>query len=232
MGAQARVTPRFRRLVQQASEAYNRNEADVAINLLEQAYAMNPAPLLLYNIARAHTLAGRLDRAVEYYDRFLAERPEESQARLGREARATAQAQIEARQSAAIAAQSALAVRRTPPVEPSRTRTRWVDRPRALGPGQATLLFGGLAVSALGGVFGGLALAQSAGFEQTADPAQRAGFQDRGTAFAWTANGGLVVGPAMALTGLLWFLAQPTRVAIEEPVAPPREGPAADGSLM
>ena len=88
--AQGRNGPRFRRLVQQASEAYNRNEPDVAINLLEQAYAANPAPLLLYNIARAHTLAGRLERAVEYYDRFLAERPDEAPARLGREARATA----------------------------------------------------------------------------------------------------------------------------------------------
>lgn len=234
--AQGRSNARFRRLVQQAGEAYNRSEPDVAINLLEQAYTINPNPILLYNIGRAHELAGRLERALEYYDRFLAEHPEESQAQLGREARAGVQGQLEARRSAANNAQSTLqqsaqnnqsngnAQRSNGP------RVRWVTQPRRFTGAHTALVVTGGVLAVAGGVLGGLALAQSGGFATTSDPAQRAGFQDRGTGFAWGANIGIGVGVALAGTGLIWFAAQPTRVAVEEPAS--REGAAADGSLM
>jgi tetratricopeptide (TPR) repeat protein len=236
--AQGRSSARFRRLVQQAAEAYNRNEPDVAINLLEQAYTVNPNPLLLYNIGRAHELAGRLERAMEYYDRFLAEHPEEAQAQLGREARAGVQGQLDARRSAANNAQNGLNNANRSGgggvAQPPRTRVRYIDQPRRFSAGHGVLLIGGGALAIGGGVLGGLALAQSSGFAQTSDPAQRAGFQDRGTAFAWSANGGIAVGSVMAVSGLLWFLLQPTRLAVEETVVepPPAQPTTANGSAM
>lgn len=235
--AQARNSGRFRRLVGQAAEAYNRNEPDVAINLLEQAYTINPNPLLLYNIGRAHELAGRLERALEYYDRFLAEHPEEAQAQLGREARAGVQGQLEARRAAANNAQTALqqgngAANNSGNARQERSgpRIRYVDQPRRFTGAHTALVVTGAVLAAAGGVFGGLALMQSGGFAGTVDPAQRAGFQDRGTAFAWSSNIGIGVGLAVGAAGLIWFAAQPTRVAIEEPAQ--ASGPAQDGSLM
>jgi tetratricopeptide (TPR) repeat protein len=234
--AQGRNPGRFRRLVQQAAEAYNRNEPDVAINLLEQAYTVNPNPLLLYNIGRAHEMAGRLERALEYYDRFLAEHPDEAQAQLGREARAGVQGQLEARRTAAANAQNALRQNNSSNGNGNggaqgsqgngAPRVRWVNQPRRFTGAHTALVLTGSVLAVAGGVFGGLALVQGGGFAGTADPAQRAGFQDRGTAFAWSANIGIGVGAALAATGLLWFAAQPTRVAVEEPAQ------ASDGSLM
>jgi len=232
--AQARNSGRFRRLVGQAAEAYNRNEPDVAINLLEQAYTINPNPLLLYNIGRAHELAGRLERALEYYDRFLAERPEEAQAQLGREARAGVQGQLEARRAAANNAQTALSQSNTGSrdvrQQPTGPRIRYVDQRRRFTGAHAALVVTGSVLAVAGGVFGGLALMQSGGFAATVDPAQRAGFQDRGTAFAWSSNVGIGVGLAVSAAGLIWFAAQPTRVAVEEPAL--ASGAAQDGSLM
>lgn len=234
--AQARHSGRFRRLVSQAAEAYNRNEPDVAINLLEQAYTINPNPLLLFNIGRAHELAGRLERALEYYDRFLAEHPEESQAQLGREARASVQAQLDARRAAALRAQTALrqgngAASHDGNEQQRRARAqiRVVDQPRRFTGAHAALVATGAVLVAAGGVFGALALAQSEGFAATSDPAQRAGFQDRGTAFAWSCNMGMGIGLALGATGLLWFAAQPTRVTIEQPAS--ASGPSQVGSL-
>lgn len=240
--AQARNTGRFRRLVGQAAEAYNRNEPDVAINLLEQAYTLNPNPLLLYNIGRAHELAGRLERALEYYDRFLAEHPDEAQAQLGREARAGVQGQLDARRNAANNAQNALQNGNgnrngnngngTSLVSVA-PRIRYVNQPRRFTGGHVALVVTGSVLAVAGGVFGGLALMQSGGFAGTADPAQRAGFQDRGTAFAWSSNIGIGVGLAIGAAGLVWFAAQPTRIAVEEPPQGTQaSGAAADGSLM
>jgi tetratricopeptide (TPR) repeat protein len=220
---QARNRGRFQRLVQQAAEAYNRSEPDVAINLLEQAYTLNPNPLLLYNIGRAHELAGRLERALEYYSRFLAEHPDEAQAQLGREARASVQAQLDARAAAARANSNTNNTSQGPTRSNANTnqnngpRIRWVDQPRRFTGAHATLVISGAVLAVAGGVLGGLALAQSGGFAGTADPAQRAGFQDRGNAFAWSANIGIGVGVALAGTGLIWYAAQPTRIAVEEP---------------
>jgi tetratricopeptide (TPR) repeat protein len=216
---QGRNRGRFQRLVQQAAEAYNRSEPDVAINLLEQAYTLNPNPLLLYNIGRAHELASRPERALEYYSRFLAEHPEESQAQLGREARASVQAQLDARNRAANPNPQPGPTVTNSAVTTNAPRIRWVDQPRRFTGGHATLVISGALLAVAGGVFGGLALAQSGGFAGTVDPAQRAGFQDRGNAFAWSSNIGIGVGVALAASGLIWFGAQPTRIAVEERAA-------------
>lgn len=204
---------RFNRLVQQAGEAYNRNEPDVAINLLEQAYTINPNQILLYNIGRAHELAGRLERALEYYDRFLAEHPPEDQAQLGREARAGIQSQIAARRRSEQASQQQ---DNPPPPPPPQARLRWVDQPRRLRAGHATLIFSGAALAIAGGVMGVLALNSSTSFAATNDPAQRAGLQDRGNIFVWGANIGIPLGATLSLSGLLWWATQPTRIQVED----------------
>ncbi len=203
---------RFNRLVQQAGEAYNRNEPDVAINLLEQAYTINPNQILLYNIGRAHELANRLERALEYYDRFLAEHPPEDQAQLGREARAGVQTQIEVRRRAQQNTQQVT----TNQVTVAPVRMRWVDQPRRFRAGHATLVVGGAAVAIAGGVMGVLALNSASSFAATNDPAQRAGLQDRGSVFVWGANIAIPLGAALSLTGLIWWAAQPTRIQVED----------------
>jgi iron complex outermembrane receptor protein len=48
---------------------------DDGISELEKAYEILPHPNVLYNIARAHAEAGNLDKALEYYRRYLETNP-------------------------------------------------------------------------------------------------------------------------------------------------------------
>jgi hypothetical protein len=54
---------------------YNLGRFDEAIGELEKAYEIDPAPILLFNIGQAHWKAGRIDKAIFFYQRFLATAP-------------------------------------------------------------------------------------------------------------------------------------------------------------
>lgn len=68
-------------LYERGSEAFNRGEFIESAELLEQAYALEADPTLLYNIARAYESAGDLAQAREAYERYLAEAPPDAELR-------------------------------------------------------------------------------------------------------------------------------------------------------
>lgn len=51
--------------------AYNLRHFDAAIVEFERAYALNPEPVLLYNIAQSHRQMGRPEQALFFYRRYL-----------------------------------------------------------------------------------------------------------------------------------------------------------------
>jgi tetratricopeptide (TPR) repeat protein len=55
----------------QAIVEFNAKNYDKAVELFEQAYAVDPQPNYLFNIGRVHEEAGNLEAAVEYYGRFV-----------------------------------------------------------------------------------------------------------------------------------------------------------------
>jgi tetratricopeptide (TPR) repeat protein len=70
--------PRARSPADQAREqyergvvAYNLEHFDEAIAAFSRAYELDPAPILLYNIAQARWKKGENDRALFYYRRYL-----------------------------------------------------------------------------------------------------------------------------------------------------------------
>jgi len=52
--------------------AYRAGQFQEAIELLNRAYALEPEPILLYNLGRAHEGLGDLKRAIEAYEAYLA----------------------------------------------------------------------------------------------------------------------------------------------------------------
>jgi tetratricopeptide (TPR) repeat protein len=101
MAAHAQPTPTAsqtdtaRQYVNAGLAAQNTGDYDTAITLYEKAYALVPHPVLLFNMAQANRLAGRIERALALYAKYLAEAPNGPQAQ---DARALI-AEIEAKQA-------------------------------------------------------------------------------------------------------------------------------------
>lgn len=65
--------------------AQNTGDYDTAITFYTKAYEVVPHPLLLFNLAQAHRLAGHMDQAVELYRKFLAADSTGPEAQLARD---------------------------------------------------------------------------------------------------------------------------------------------------
>ena len=63
-------------LYQASQESYAGGRFEEAAVYLEEAYRLDPAPILLYNLARARESAGDTELALEAYRRYLDETPE------------------------------------------------------------------------------------------------------------------------------------------------------------
>lgn len=62
-------------LFKKSVEAYRRGELKQAIELLDEAYALAPSPVLVYNRARAEEALGNMDEAIKGYEAYLAQEP-------------------------------------------------------------------------------------------------------------------------------------------------------------
>lgn len=69
-----------KKLVDDAQVAFDAGDYDKAIELFRQAHELIPHPELMFNMAQAHRLAGRPDKAVPLYERYLQREPDGRQA--------------------------------------------------------------------------------------------------------------------------------------------------------
>lgn len=214
----AAQTDRFDALVDRAVAHYRAGRFEQAATDFEAAYAIDPQPELIYNQARAYEKALRTEDAIAAYARFI-ELPGttaelralalDSMAALEREAEArerrSARAEVPPAPSppasppAARPAAPSAGVR-APAVEPRGTdRTaEWV------------LLGAGAALAVGGGVMGALALDRKTAFDDAvaarAPVAEVEELRDEASRNASIADGLLVAGAAVGVTGLVLFL--------------------------
>ena len=57
-----------------AVTAFNDGDFETAADLFEKAYAVDPDPNYLFNIGRVYEELGNIDKAIEFYERFVGER--------------------------------------------------------------------------------------------------------------------------------------------------------------
>jgi tetratricopeptide (TPR) repeat protein len=198
------TTSRARALTLEAKSAFNEGRFTQAAELLEQAYALEPSPSLLYNRARALQQAGDKRRAIEAWERYLASQPNASdegairssiqqlqgelasEAQLAERARAEKdRADREARERAQ--AEAALGAR-------ARTPSPWPWVAAGLG----------LAGVGVGGTLGAVAGGHHAGAVREPDALLAEQQLRRARDFAVGANVAFVVGGALALVGAVW----------------------------
>ena len=77
----ASASPRdaARKLVKDGIAAQDAKDYSSAIALYLKAFSLDPHPLLLFNVGQAHRLAGCPERAVPFYERYLALEPKGTQ---------------------------------------------------------------------------------------------------------------------------------------------------------
>ncbi len=82
--APERSEPSADEYLAQGVEAYGAAEYERALQLYEQAYALEPKPQLLYAMAQTQRALGDCQAAIELYDRFLESEPSEVAANAAR----------------------------------------------------------------------------------------------------------------------------------------------------
>jgi tetratricopeptide (TPR) repeat protein len=201
-------------LFKKSADAYLQGDFATAIKLLEEAYALDPQPVLVYNEARAHEGLGHLDEAISLYERYLTEEPttsdrgaieqrlatlrkqQEEKKRLEKEKADVEEKRLQQQERQEQLDKHAQEVRDAPPSEASRKRS--VLPYVVVGVGGAGL--------ATGAVFGILALnRQDAGRKATSlKDATEA--RDSGKRFATVSNVSFVVGGALVAGGAIWWV--------------------------
>jgi tetratricopeptide (TPR) repeat protein len=69
-----------------AGIAHKEGRYDDARKELEIAYTLDPNPALLYAIGQVHVMQGQCPQAITFYERFIASKPSEAQAKKAQEA--------------------------------------------------------------------------------------------------------------------------------------------------
>ncbi len=81
-------------LVAKAMKAHEQGDYATALQSLQDAYAKDPQPELLYAIAQVHVKLLQCKEAIDFYEQFLATNPSEAAAKDTREAIDTCRAQL------------------------------------------------------------------------------------------------------------------------------------------
>lgn len=189
-------------LFHQSEERFNVGDYTKALELLEEAYATKPVPVLLYNMARSYENLGEMQKAIDAYGRFMAAAPSDPDLPGIKERIKTLRRLLRERDEikeryehdlAALRAKQAEELKRPPPPPP----------PSQLPPG----LMVGAGVVALGaGV--AFSIAALSKHKSAADEAVQtvSAEKDREAhTLATLANVTLIGGGAVAAAGALWL---------------------------
>lgn len=188
-------------------EAYQAGQFKTAADLLRRAYALDPAPTLLYNLARALESDGDLDGAVDAYRRYLVadpnakDRPAIEQRISNLDAQLHERAELERRlreQQASNAQKPPAPAVVIQPAEPAPAASPvpWI----LAGAGGAGLI--------AAGVLGGLAKSRADQAEAAPNQSEAVRLHDEAGGLARGANIAFIAGGAVAGAGLVWGIIQ------------------------
>ncbi len=207
-GDRARALELFR----DSDAHYKRGEFEKAAELLRDAYALHPEPILLYNLARALEGLGDFPGAIEQYERYLnADTQIADRGAIERRV-ATLRAQVERTRGptpthAGPPPPPMSDIRTPPPPRVSSPPRGDAASPRA-GAGRLPWVIAGTggAVVGVGAVFGYLSQARHDDAVAAPIQADAARLQDRAHTFATVANVAFAVGGVAAVAGVAWGL--------------------------
>lgn len=166
----------FDALVTEAVQHYSARRYEQAIDLFEQAFAIQEEPELVYNIARSHERLANREQALEWYERFINMPGTTGELRTRALSNITSLRQeitaLRAAEQAEQADQDSLdRANATGSGTPTPTPEQPVQPPppRPLRAAGYALVGVGAAAMIAGGIFGGMALAAHSDFEDASE---------------------------------------------------------------
>jgi tetratricopeptide (TPR) repeat protein len=196
-------------LFEESEQRYRAGELEEAQRLLLEAYALDPNPVLQYNLGRVYEALGKLEEAAGAFREFLDGAPDAPDRGAIERRIETLQKQIADRKAQETRERERA---KKPPPPPPKPPPPLQDT----GPGVTPWIIAGAGAAALlGGVVAGV-LANKAHDDAVADPSFRGAqdSQDKAVTFATIANVGFVVGGAAVVVGVGWGL-------MDQPDTPP-----------
>ncbi|HZO14916.1 MAG TPA: tetratricopeptide repeat protein [Polyangiaceae bacterium] len=194
--AQAQEASSASELYERGKKLFESGDFRGALQLFKKAYAMDPHPVLIYNIARSHESLGELEGAIEAFEKYLELDPKAPDRGAVEQRIATLKRQLEERQ--ALEARARQAEKPRPPPKPE-------PEPEPEGPSPIPWIIAGVGVAGVGAGVAMGAVAQArfdaAVEEQSAERAQ--GLEDEAHSLALGANIAFAIGGAIALGGAI-----------------------------
>lgn len=130
------ASARASQYVDDGIEAQRRGEYDAAIDLYQQAYQLVPHPVLIFDMAQAHRLAGHVEQALALYRKYLALDPDGSEAKVARQLIAALDAGTAATARADDTADPARTADSAPPPDPAQPGVVIARGPASGEPGE------------------------------------------------------------------------------------------------
>jgi tetratricopeptide (TPR) repeat protein len=196
----AQPADRARELAKKSADAYRRGDFKDAITYLDEAYAIDPQAVLLYNKARAHEGLGNTDEAIANYARFLEQEPNTRDRGAIEQRLTTLRRQRDERialeKAKAAHTEQAPAQHVTPPPEP--------EPRRSVLP--YVVAGAGVAGIATGAIFGMMALSRKD--DAVGEPVQRTSIdlKDEASSLATVSTISFIVGAALVAAGATWWV--------------------------
>jgi tetratricopeptide (TPR) repeat protein len=215
-------------LFKKSVDAYRKGDFQTTVDLLTQAYALDPQPVLLYNLARAQEGLGNTDAAIDAYEKFLAQDPKAAD-RGAIEQRLTTLRRQRDERIAAQKAREAEPTKPSPLPSPTAPKATTVpppgEEPRP-EPEQRTMypyVVGGVGIALLGtGAVTGL-LAKSGESDANAERTQQRAIEQRDSAdsLAAVSTVTFIAGGILLAMGVGWFvLDTPSKKSASQNISP------------
>jgi tetratricopeptide (TPR) repeat protein len=187
-------------LFEKGKAAYREGRFEEAVKLLTEAYALEPVPVLLYNLARAEEGKGAFAEAISAYERYLAAEKEIPDRGAIEQKITSLRRTIEEREALAKERDEA---KRREAEKPSLVSTVNAE-PEGASPWPWVVAAAGTGGTIAGAVLGGLALGRNDEAEAAASQSEAALARDEAEGLALGATVLFVVGGVVAAGGLVW----------------------------
>ena len=196
-------------LYRQSAESYRKGDFATTIDLLRQAYALDPQPVLLYNLARAYEGTGDTDQAIDTYKKYLQADPN-TKDRGAIEQRITT-LERERDERIALQKQSEADRKRAEEEEAARAAAAAKQKKEAPPPHHRSAIpyiVGGIGIGGLGTgvVLGLMATSQHASARDEPQQLQAENEQNRAKTYATASTVAFIAGGALLAIGTTWWI--------------------------